>query len=134
MIVDDEVLRIGSSNMNNRSQRLDSECDLAIDTRLDANADAGAVITALRTRLMAEHLDVSEEAVANSFAETGSLIATIEALQGAGKTLQLLKFEKPDAVENFIAENELLDPETPDEMFELPTKRGLFRRWRHKRA
>jgi len=134
MIVDDEVLRIGSSNMNNRSQRLDSECDLAIDTRLAANADAGAVITALRTRLMAEHLAVPEAAVAARFAETGSLIATIEALQGTGKTLKLLEFEEPDAVEDFIAENELLDPETPDEMFELPEKRGLFRRWRRATA
>jgi hypothetical protein len=38
--------------------------------------------------------------------------------------------EQPDAVEDFIAENELLDPERPEEMFEAPAKRGLFRRWR----
>ena len=128
-IMDDVLLRIGSSNMNNRSQRLDSECDVAIDTRLEANTAAAETIAALRTRLMAEHLCVPPEDVAKSFAETGSLIATIEALQGKGKTLKLLEFEKPDAVEEYIADNELLDPETPDEMFELPSKRGLFRRW-----
>lgn len=130
MIVDDQVLRIGSSNMNNRSQRLDSECDVAIDTRLAANIKAGETITALRTRLMAEHLGVKPDTVAKHFARTGSLIATIKALQGKGKTLKLLEFEEPDTVEDFIAQNELLDPEKPEDMFELPGKRGLFKRWR----
>lgn len=32
-IVDDEVLRVGSANMNNRSMGLDSECDVFIDAR-----------------------------------------------------------------------------------------------------
>lgn len=130
MIVDDRVLRIGSSNLNNRSLGLDSECDLAIDTALEANAKAGERIAALRTRLMAEHLDVAEAEVDAKFRETGSLVATIEALRHSGKTLDLLAFEKPDAVEDFIAENELLDPESPDEMFESIAHRGLFRRWR----
>ena len=31
MIVDDDLLRVGSANMNNRSLGLDSECDLMID-------------------------------------------------------------------------------------------------------
>ncbi|HEY0275012.1 MAG TPA: phospholipase D-like domain-containing protein [Paenirhodobacter sp.] len=30
MIVDDRVLRVGSSNFNNRSLRLDSECDVIL--------------------------------------------------------------------------------------------------------
>lgn len=132
LIADDQVLRVGSSNMNNRSQRLDSECDLLLDCRLGANAGCAEAIAALRTSLMAEHLGAEPQAVERHFAETGSLIATIEALQGKGRTLKLLEFEEPDAVENYIAENELLDPETPDEMFELPAKRGLFRRWRRK--
>nr|WP_240959655.1 phospholipase D-like domain-containing protein [Novosphingobium olei] len=31
MIIDDEVLRVGSANMNNRSLGLDSECDVSLD-------------------------------------------------------------------------------------------------------
>lgn len=31
MIVDDRFLRVGSSNLNNRSMGLDTECDLAIE-------------------------------------------------------------------------------------------------------
>ncbi len=130
MIVDDRVLRVGSSNMNNRSLGLDSECDMALDCRLAGNEDCGAEIAALRTRLMAEHLGVDEPVVVAKLEETGSLIETIEALRGAGKTLAPLVLEQPDAVEDFIAENELLDPERPEEMFEAPAKRGLFRRWR----
>lgn len=129
-IMDDQVLRVGSSNMNNRSMGLDSECDLLLDCRLPANAGCTETIAALRTRLMAEHLGVEEDVVAARFEKTGSLIETIESLKGSGKTLELLEFEEPDALEDFIAENELLDPERPEEMFELPEKRGLFRRWR----
>ena len=40
-IVDDRLLRVGSSNLNNRSQRLDSECDVTLDCALAANRRAG---------------------------------------------------------------------------------------------
>jgi phosphatidylserine/phosphatidylglycerophosphate/cardiolipin synthase-like enzyme len=132
MIVDDRVLRVGSSNMNNRSLGLDSECDLVIDTRLSANAGAEAVIAALRTRLIAEHLGVEQAEVERRFAETGSLCRTIEGLRGKGRTLTLLEFDDPGPAEQFIADNELMDPEDPDGFFEPLTKRGLFRRWRGK--
>jgi phosphatidylserine/phosphatidylglycerophosphate/cardiolipin synthase-like enzyme len=35
MIVDDWFLRIGSANLNNRSMGLDTECDLALEARID---------------------------------------------------------------------------------------------------
>jgi phosphatidylserine/phosphatidylglycerophosphate/cardiolipin synthase-like enzyme len=35
MIVDDHILRVGSSNMNNRSMGLDSECDIALASEHD---------------------------------------------------------------------------------------------------
>src|SRR3546814_8014650 len=38
-LVDDNVLRVGSSNFNNRSLRLDTECDVVIDATRNANAD-----------------------------------------------------------------------------------------------
>ena len=41
MVVDDDVIRIGSSNFNNRSLRLDTECDVTI-------ADDGDRIAAIR--------------------------------------------------------------------------------------
>jgi phosphatidylserine/phosphatidylglycerophosphate/cardiolipin synthase-like enzyme len=39
-IVDDEVLHAGSSNMNNRSMRLDTECDVTIDAAHPGNEGA----------------------------------------------------------------------------------------------
>jgi phosphatidylserine/phosphatidylglycerophosphate/cardiolipin synthase-like enzyme len=123
MIVDDQLLRVGSSNMNNRSLGLDSECDLALTAANDAER---ATIAGLRTRLMAEHLGCSEAEVEEQFAATGSLLATIEALRGPGKSLALLPIEKPTGATAFIADTELLDPKNPDAMFEGMTRRSLF--------
>lgn len=130
LVIDDQVLRVGSSNFNNRSLRLDTECDVTIDATRGADP---ACITAIRDGLIAEHLDVSVEVVAGRIAETGSLIATIEALRGSGRSLIL--YEVPDLgeVEKWLADNEVLDPEGPDEMFEGFARRGLFRRWRRKK-
>ena len=71
--------------------------------------------------------------VSDLIAETGSLIETIERLRGKGKTVQ--PYEVPDltAVEEWLADNEVLDPEGPEEMFEALSKRGLFRRLRRKK-
>ena len=123
MIVDDRILRVGSSNMNNRSLGLDSECDLALDTNGEAEQ---ATVAALRSRLMAEHLGVEPAEVEQAFARTQSVIGTIEALQGGGKTLKLLEIEPPGESEKFIADTELLDPKSPAAMFEGFTRKSLF--------
>ncbi|URD59878.1 phospholipase D-like domain-containing protein [Sphingomonas sp. KRR8] len=134
MIVDDQVLRVGSSNLNNRSLGLDSECDLALEAVDDAQRDG---IAALRTQLMAEHLGTERERVVDEFSRSGSLLATIEALRGPGHSLALLPIEKPSDAAEFIADRELLDPKSPDLMFEGMTHRSLFspirERWRGRR-
>ena len=127
MFVDDHVLRLGSSNMNNRSLRLDTECDLAIEAPDEATC---ATVAGLRDRLLGEHLGVSPGEVARVLAETGSLIETVERLRGVGKTLEPYETPELNAVETWIADNEVLDPEDAEEMFESLTKRGLFRRLR----
>src|SRR5690606_3130710 len=82
MIIDDACLRVGSSNINNRSMRLDSECDVILSDELNAGLPVGDMIRALRTRLLAEHLGVTPATVRAEFAARGSLIDTIEALRG----------------------------------------------------
>ena len=57
------------------------------------------------------------------------MIDAIEALRGDGKTLDLLDMEKLGATQEFIAENELLDPESPDAMLDPIAKRGLAKSW-----
>ena len=134
MIVDDRILRIGSANLNNRSLGLDSECDMVLDCALPANKGAQETIAALRTRLLAEHLGVDEKVVAETFARSGSLVDTVEALRGEGKTLELLDLEKPGPLDRLIAENELLDPEHSEGFLEPLQQRGLRKRWREGRA
>lgn len=130
LIVDDRIVRVGSSNMNNRSLRLDTECDVTIDTALAANAGCRHVVRGLRDMLLGEHLGAEPAVVAEEIERSGSMIATIEKLRGEGKTLR--PYETPDlsSVEKWLADNEVLDPEGPDEMFEPLSSRGLFRRLR----
>lgn len=132
-IVDDRLIRVGSANLNNRSMGLDSECDVTIDTALAANAGVEPAIARLRTSLLAEHLDVAENEVAAMFERTGSLIETIEALRSKGRSLELLDLVPPGPMDEFIAANELLDPTSPDAMFESLTERGLKKSWHHGR-
>ena len=73
--------------------------------------------------------DVSEEEVAATFKRTGSLIDTVESLRGKGRSLELLDLVPPGPMDEFIAENELLDPTSPDAMFESLTERGLRKSW-----
>ena len=134
MIVDDRLLRVGSANLNNRSMGLDSECDLVLDTALPANRDAGPEIAGLRHRLLGEHLDCSPKAFATAEGELGSMVDAIESLRGSGKTLELLTMESLGATKQFIADNELLDPESPDAMLDPIAKRGLARSWAKGRA
>ena len=128
-IVDDRMIRVGSANMNNRSMGLDSECDVTIDAALPANEGVEAAIGRLRASLIAEHLGVSEEEVTATFDRTGSLIGMIEALRGTRRSLELLDLAAPGPFDEFIAENELLDPASPDEMFESLAERGLRKSW-----
>lgn len=128
-IVDDRFLRVGSSNLNNRSQGLDSECDMVIDAALPANRDTTERMTELRHRLLGEHLDVSPEKFAIEESARGSMIAAIEALRGLGKSLDLLDLEGMGAAEDFIASNEVLDPECVDDMFDPIAGGTLAKSW-----
>jgi phosphatidylserine/phosphatidylglycerophosphate/cardiolipin synthase-like enzyme len=124
-IVDDCSLRVGSANMNNRSMRLDTECDVVVDAKLAPGTEPR--IAAVRDDLLAEHLGTTADVVTERLAATGSLIQTVEGLIGEGRTL--VPYEVPDlpAVEKWLADNEVLDPEDPDELFEPLSGKGLFR-------
>jgi phospholipase D1/2 len=111
LITDETFLRVGSSNFNNRSMRLDTECDLAIETRDEArirNAIAG-----LRNRLLAEHLDVTPEVVADAVAERHSLIGAIEALSGENRTLKHFETRPVTDFDGVALPESVYDPEMP---------------------
>jgi phosphatidylserine/phosphatidylglycerophosphate/cardiolipin synthase-like enzyme len=118
-VVDDRFLRIGSSNLNNRSMGLDSECDVSIEVRPGdpRAAEKSAAITGLRDRLLGEHLGVPPAAVADAVeACGGSLLQAVESLRRPlGRSLVPLTPPDLGPVEQALADTELLDAErTPN--------------------
>ncbi|MGB5233892.1 MAG: phospholipase D-like domain-containing protein, partial [Candidatus Macondimonas sp.] len=112
MVIDDRFVRVGSSNLNNRSMGLDTECDLAVElTPEEALAQPG--IVALRNRLLAEHLDTTPERVAARIEAQGSLLRGIEALRTDGRSLRPLEPELPPYDESWLTRQEICDPERP---------------------
>ncbi|HEX7238606.1 MAG TPA: VTT domain-containing protein [Gammaproteobacteria bacterium] len=77
LIVDDTFLRIGSSNLNNRSMGFDTECDLAIEARNAAERDS---IASVRNRLIAEHWGSDEKTVRGALAGAESVHSALESL------------------------------------------------------
>jgi phospholipase D1/2 len=114
LVMDDRLLRVGSSNLNNRSMGFDTECDLSIEAG-EGEADLRERILRLRHDLLAEHLGTEIGAVEEAVrVADGSLIRAIEALRSDGRSL--VPFEPPELNEfeqEVLAENELLDPERP---------------------
>lgn len=108
-IVDDRILRIGSSNMNNRSLGFDSECDVAIDADQSGSDCVGARIAEIRNSLIAEHLGCDMKDVAQRCAK-GSIIEAIEVLRGQGHSLRPYVQEDTAELAEFVASQNLLDP------------------------
>ena len=112
MAIDGRLLRIGSSNFNNRSLGFDSECDIAIEARPE-RADYAAIseeILRTRNRLVSEHLGVSPDEFRSEMQRSGSFLATVEALRGTGRSLRALTNTMVAADASPFAENDLMDP------------------------
>jgi phosphatidylserine/phosphatidylglycerophosphate/cardiolipin synthase-like enzyme len=127
LIVDDQLIRVGSANFNNRSMGLDSECDLTIDTALDANASAREQISGILYDLVAEHTGVPAKELSEHVRRAGSLIAAIDQLAGPGRKLLRFQPEKPNKLERQLAEQEILDPENSANAFEPMARPSLLR-------
>lgn len=112
MVVDDRFLRIGSSNTSSRSMGLDTECDLAIETR-DPDDETGQLVAGTRRRLLAEHLDCTCEDIARTEAGQGGVIAAIERLRTDARSLRLLDWEVADDVDELVPDAVLIDPPEP---------------------
>ncbi len=124
VIVDDRIIRVGSSNFNNRSMGLDTECDLAIDAGDAKRSSVHDRIAEIRTDLLAEHLGATPKDVAGTHARTGSLIQTIEHVRKPGRTLRDYQPIALAEAEKWLADNEILDPNDPDDVFPAILKPG----------
>jgi phospholipase D1/2 len=107
LVVDNQLFRVGSSNLTNRSMRLDTECDLTIEAtapsqRLD--------ISRLRNRLLAEHLGMPADAVDAFLSKDASLLRLVDSRSTESRSLRELSVE--DQTEP-IVDGELVDPSRP---------------------
>jgi phosphatidylserine/phosphatidylglycerophosphate/cardiolipin synthase-like enzyme len=133
LVVDDRLLRIGSANLNNRSMGLDSECDVAIESRGDPTL--AARIAAVRDQLVGEHVGRQPAAVAERLRATGSLIRTIEQLTGAPRGLRRLEVDPEPWVSQLVLDGAVVDPSRAivDEPIVIPPnyrlRRGRHRMW-----
>ena len=125
-IVDDAVLRIGSSNLNNRSTGFDSECDLALEAATPAHR---AAITRVRDRLVAHWLGVEPDIVTAGAATAGSLGMAIDQLrrESPGR-LSPIETPKLGALAHFIAAYHLGDPVSPADSWRPWRRRRDLRR------
>jgi len=102
-IIDDQVLHLGSSNINDRSMGLDTECDVGVEGEPE-------LISGFRTRLLAEHLNVSTKRLELTLSGTGSVIHTIEKLNPYdGRRLREIEPRDEGMVGKFLADTRLMD-------------------------
>jgi uncharacterized membrane protein YdjX (TVP38/TMEM64 family) len=116
MIVDDEIVRIGSANLANRSMGLDTECDLTIEAL--GRDDVRATICNLRAELLAEHLGSEPARVREAIERTRSVRGAIESLQSNERTLKTLA-DLPLVSPAMLSVVSVADPEKPVALADL---------------
>jgi phosphatidylserine/phosphatidylglycerophosphate/cardiolipin synthase-like enzyme len=126
-VIDDELLRVGSTNLNNRSAGFDTECDLAIEAEPGpAGAATRAAIAAHRTRTLAHFLGCAPAEVDAAIARGGGLAAAVEALDsGPQRRLRRLGPVRMGPLARVIATFHLGDPISPTD---------AWRPWRRRAA
>lgn len=117
-IYDDAVVRIGSTNLNNRSFGFDTECDIAAEPVDDAGRDA---IRRFRQRTIGHWIGVSGEVFGAVEAVTGTVGEAIQQFD-TGR-MHALGAEPPSRFERIIAEFQLGDP---------TSTRDAFRPWKRR--
>ena len=110
LIIDDRFIRIGSSNLNNRSEGLDTEADLGVES---GNESCSRSIAALRDTLLAEHLDATEDAVNEAMTRTGSLIRTIGELNVKPRGLRDMVVSVAEGEVEPVWGTDIADPARP---------------------
>ena len=127
-IIDDKLLRIGSSNMNNRSSGFDTECDLSIEA-VDGDAATSSAITGVRDRLVSHWFGCPQDLVEKTIASEGSLGAAIEALRARGLCrLRPIEAKPLGPVATFIATFHMGDPITPSDSWRPWRRKASLRR------
>ena len=110
IIVDDRFVRVGSSNLNYRSEGLDTECDLALEA---CGSDQCTAVTALRYRLIAEHLDAEPQEVERMETMTGSMVEALDRLNTRPRGLRAFAVDLAHGETTSVTGTGLFDPKKP---------------------
>lgn len=111
MVVDDDYLRVGSANLSNRSMGLDSECDLAVESRGERRVQEQ--IAAVRNRVLSEHLGIETSQFQKTQSDNSNLVDTIDGLTGGTRTLRPLTGEVSEELDRAVPMAAVADPERP---------------------
>ena len=121
-IIDDRLLRIGSTNLNNRSFGYDTECDISTEPK---DAAGRAAIRAHRHHALGHFLGVSGEEFGTAETMLGSTGAAIAAFD-TGR-IQPLGAEPPSWFQTQIADWQLGDPLSTADAWRPWKRRGRMR-------
>lgn len=110
VIVDDRFVKVGSSNLNNRSEGFDTECDLAIEA--DDETSRAAIVD-LRNDLICEHLAADKTELARLVDLHGSVIAALDQLNVNRRGLRMLQAESTTHGVLAAFGKALFDPKRP---------------------
>ena len=126
-IIDDVMLRVGSSNMNNRSAGFDTECDVAMVAEGDEGVANRAAILATRTRLVAHWLGCEPANITAATDQAGGLGAAIERLRRDHPRLVPLEVHSLGPIATFVARFHVGDPVSPADSWRLWRRRAALK-------
>ena len=129
-IVDDQLARIGSCNLNNRSGGFDTECEFAVAAR---DAAQSAAILRLRDHLVGHFIGRSAADVAAAISRHDGLIGAVEALRH-GPRLTPLEAKPLGPIAGFIADYHLGDPLAVTDSWRILRRRRRLREQVHAAA
>ena len=132
MIADGTFVRVGSSNLSNRSMGVDTECDLALESSEDKRIERG--IVEFQNRLLGEHLGVSGDVLSEPAQCEGSLIRRIEKLRGNKRTLLPFPEEEVPWTTDLIPDSAIdpVEPIDPEKLFEEFVPEDVRKKSKHR--
>jgi phosphatidylserine/phosphatidylglycerophosphate/cardiolipin synthase-like enzyme len=124
-VIDDEVLRVGSANLNHRSAGFDTECDLALNAR--PGSPEAAAVGSVHARLVGHFLGLSGPHMEAAIAEAGGLVGALDKLTAhADARLRPLQPLMMGPLARIISAFHLGDPISPADSFKPLLRRRLL--------
>lgn len=110
IIVDDVFIRVGSSNLNQRSVGLDTELDVAIEMHSDKERQ---ILADMRNGLLGEHLGLLSTDLAKAHQEAGSLVRALDRVNVGLRGLRSFPVGDENGKTGLHFATGLVDPKAP---------------------